>query len=222
MQRDLESRGVADRVLVHVWSEFGRRVAENGSQGTDHGSAGLGFLIGTQVNGKQLSRVLQGVMLDLAPVILESAGATLTAATTLMKLLAARGQQKTFAGNFGLDDLGNGLTDVAALGAAAWSRLVADMGGADAVTAAFFDATSEPMVTAKTPGPGKDILEASANNLYVNVSSRDLEGFTERFGLNSRLVKQADGTLVEEVYRVGGKYHAEISRIVGQIGRAHV
>ncbi|CAB4685188.1 MAG: DUF1501 domain-containing protein [Actinobacteria bacterium] len=53
-QRDLEARGVADRVLVHVWSEFGRRVAENGSQGTDHGSAGLGFLIGTQVNGKQL------------------------------------------------------------------------------------------------------------------------------------------------------------------------
>ena len=86
-----------------------------------------------------------------------------------------------------------------------------------AIMAAFFDATSEPMVTAKTPGPGKDILEASANNLYVNVSSRDLEGFTERFGLNSRLVKQADGTLVEEVYRVGGKYHAEISRIVGHL-----
>jgi uncharacterized protein (DUF1501 family) len=47
-QRDLETRGVADRVLVHVWSEFGRRGAENGSGGTDHGAAGVGFLVGTR------------------------------------------------------------------------------------------------------------------------------------------------------------------------------
>jgi len=51
-QRDLESRGVADQVLTYVWSEFGRRAAENGSAGTDHGSGGLGFLIGTKVNGQ--------------------------------------------------------------------------------------------------------------------------------------------------------------------------
>jgi uncharacterized protein (DUF1501 family) len=50
-QRDLESRGLADRVLVHVWSEFGRRAQENGSAGTDHGAAGIGFLIGTRVRG---------------------------------------------------------------------------------------------------------------------------------------------------------------------------
>jgi uncharacterized protein (DUF1501 family) len=53
-QRDIEARGVADRVLIHVWSEFGRRAQENASAGTDHGSAGLGFLIGTQVNGQQI------------------------------------------------------------------------------------------------------------------------------------------------------------------------
>ena len=53
-QRDLEARGIADRVLIHVWSEFGRRAAENASAGTDHGSAGIGFLIGTQVNGQQI------------------------------------------------------------------------------------------------------------------------------------------------------------------------
>lgn len=105
----------------------------------------------------------------------------------------------------------------AALGDAAWTRLVADMGGEAEVRAAFFDATSEPMVTAKTPGPGKDILESSANNLYLNVSSRDLDGVTERYGLNSRLVKQPDGTLAEEVYRIGGRYHAEISTIVGHL-----
>jgi len=39
-QADLEARGVADRVLVHVWSEFGRRAEENGSRGTDHGGDG--------------------------------------------------------------------------------------------------------------------------------------------------------------------------------------
>jgi uncharacterized protein (DUF1501 family) len=53
-QRDLEARGVADRVLIHVWSEFGRRGAENASNGTDHGSAGIGFLIGTRVKGQQI------------------------------------------------------------------------------------------------------------------------------------------------------------------------
>ena len=53
-QRDLEARGVADRVLTLVWSEFGRRAQENGSGGTDHGAAGTGFLIGTHAAGKQV------------------------------------------------------------------------------------------------------------------------------------------------------------------------
>ncbi len=50
-QSDLEARGVDDRVLVHVWSEFGRRAQENGSDGTDHGAAGTSLLIGSRVNG---------------------------------------------------------------------------------------------------------------------------------------------------------------------------
>jgi uncharacterized protein (DUF1501 family) len=53
-QRDLEARGIADKVLVHVWSEFGRRAKENGSLGTDHGAAGVGFLIGTRARGKMV------------------------------------------------------------------------------------------------------------------------------------------------------------------------
>ena len=52
-QRDLEARGLADRVLVHVWSEFGRRPEENGS-GTDHGAGGCSFLIGTQARGEMV------------------------------------------------------------------------------------------------------------------------------------------------------------------------
>lgn len=47
-QRDLEARGLANRVLVHVWSEFGRRAEENGSQGTDHGAGGVGLVIGSR------------------------------------------------------------------------------------------------------------------------------------------------------------------------------
>jgi uncharacterized protein (DUF1501 family) len=53
-QRDLEARGIADRVLTLVWSEFGRRAEENGSDGTDHGAAGSAFLIGTRVRGQMI------------------------------------------------------------------------------------------------------------------------------------------------------------------------
>jgi uncharacterized protein (DUF1501 family) len=50
-QADLEARGIADRVLIHVWSEFGRRAQQNGSAGTDHGAAGVSLLIGTRATG---------------------------------------------------------------------------------------------------------------------------------------------------------------------------
>jgi uncharacterized protein (DUF1501 family) len=53
-QRDLEARGLADRVLVHVWSEFGRRAKENGNSGTDHGAAGVGFVIGSRAKGQMV------------------------------------------------------------------------------------------------------------------------------------------------------------------------
>ncbi len=49
-QRDLEARGLADRVLIQLWSEFGRHPQENGF-GTDHGAGGVAFLIGTQASG---------------------------------------------------------------------------------------------------------------------------------------------------------------------------
>ena len=47
--KDLSSRGQADRVVLLAFSEFGRRVAENGSGGTDHGVAGPLFLAGPRV-----------------------------------------------------------------------------------------------------------------------------------------------------------------------------
>jgi uncharacterized protein (DUF1501 family) len=46
---DLAAARLAERVLVLCFSEFGRRVQENGSQGTDHGTAGPVFLAGPGV-----------------------------------------------------------------------------------------------------------------------------------------------------------------------------
>ena len=47
----------------------------------------------------------------------------------------------------------------------------------------FFDPNVDPIVTNKTPGPGKDILSASANNLYAGgVTEADLKGFKENTG----------------------------------------
>ncbi len=46
---DLEKSGESERVLVLVFSEFGRRLSENGSGGTDHGTAAPVFLLGHPV-----------------------------------------------------------------------------------------------------------------------------------------------------------------------------
>jgi dipeptidyl-peptidase III len=86
----------------------------------------------------------------------------------------------------------------------------------DRLAPVLFDASFDPMVTSKNPPPGQDILTASANNLYDGVALADLDGYTERYELNARLVKTAAG-LVEEVYRVGGRYDAAIRRIVGHL-----
>ncbi len=83
----------------------------------------------------------------------------------------------------------------------------------------FFDPNVDPSVTNKTPGPGKDILDSSANNLYVSVTVKEAEGFTERYPLNSRLVDR-DGKLVEEVYRVNGRYSAQIAEVIKHLEAA--
>jgi hypothetical protein len=49
--KDLDDYGMADKVLSMTFSEFGRRVAENGSSGTDHGSAAPIMLFGPALQG---------------------------------------------------------------------------------------------------------------------------------------------------------------------------
>ena len=50
-QADLEVQGLSDKVVVMGFSEFGRRVAENDSAGTDHGQGSVMFVLGKGVKG---------------------------------------------------------------------------------------------------------------------------------------------------------------------------
>lgn len=83
----------------------------------------------------------------------------------------------------------------------------------------------DPTVAAKrvNQADGHDLIKSSANNYYDGVTQDEVEKFYNAmrdttdvqpisYGLNSRLIKK-DGKLTEEVYKVGGKYSAEIERI---------
>jgi uncharacterized protein (DUF1501 family) len=67
-QGDLAARGIEDRVLVHVWSEFGRRAWENGG-GTDHGAGGVSLIMGSQASG-----AIVGEFPGIAPAQLDKQG----------------------------------------------------------------------------------------------------------------------------------------------------
>jgi len=59
---DVRNQGVHNDTTVIVFSEFGRRISENGSGGTDHGAAGLMMVLGGMVRGG-----LYGTAASLAP-----------------------------------------------------------------------------------------------------------------------------------------------------------
>jgi dipeptidyl-peptidase-3 len=73
----------------------------------------------------------------------------------------------------------------------------------EALRRSVFDPDFEPLITAKSPQGGHDIVESSANNFYSGVTLADLANFHDAYPLNSRLVKSASGKLVEEVWRAG-------------------
>ena len=91
----------------------------------------------------------------------------------------------------------------------------------------FFDPAFEPLITAKSPSGGLDIIQASANNFYLGVTLADLKGFSEKYALNSRVAKQ-DGKLVEQVYRAGtpdgkvpsGLYAQYLTKANGYLAKA--
>ncbi len=91
----------------------------------------------------------------------------------------------------------------------------------------LFDPEVDAQVTNKSPGEGHDILAASANNFYQQVTMADLENFEEQYELNSQLVRRDNGTLQEIVWRAGwdevvpaGMYAEEILHIVTHLEAA--
>ena len=65
---DLRNHDASDNVTLFLFTEFGRRVADNGS-GTDHGAAGVAFAVGEHVKGG-----VYGVYPSLAPADQEEGG----------------------------------------------------------------------------------------------------------------------------------------------------
>jgi len=61
---DLERIGMANDVVVMIFSEFGRRVPENVNLGTDHGAANLMFVAGKDVKGGQYGAIPSLTKLD--------------------------------------------------------------------------------------------------------------------------------------------------------------
>ena len=97
----------------------------------------------------------------------------------------------------------------------------------DTLQSSFFDPTFEPILTAKSPEGGKDIVQASSNNFYYGVTLADLKNFKEKYRLNSRVV-QEKGKIKEEVYRAGtpdgkvkpGLYAEYLRKAIGYLEQA--
>src|SRR5262245_17155235 len=95
--------------------------------------------------------------------------------------------------------------------------------------APIFDPAFEPLLTAKTPPAGQDIIQASANNFYQGANLADLKNIQERNPLNSRVVKDARG-IREEVYRAGtpdgkiapGVYATYLKKAIACLEKARV
>lgn len=89
----------------------------------------------------------------------------------------------------------------------------------------IFDPEFEPLVTAKTPPPGEDIITASANNFYEDVTLEELNAFEEKYPLNSKVVK-VGGKIKELVWRAGNKevgpglYAKELSAVIAKLKKA--
>jgi dipeptidyl-peptidase-3 len=97
----------------------------------------------------------------------------------------------------------------------------------DTLQPSFVDPAFEPILTAKSPETGKDLLQGSSNNFYRGATLADLKNFKETHRLNSRIVKEG-GKIAEEVYRAGtpdgkvkpGLYAEYLRRAIGFLQQA--
>ncbi len=93
----------------------------------------------------------------------------------------------------------------------------------------IFDPTVLPLQ--KNQADGADLILTSASNYYDGVNQAEAEAFYNAmkdpndqepisYGLNSKLVKDADGTIREDVYKVGGLYGEPMAKIVYWLEKA--
>lgn len=105
-------------------------------------------------------------------------------------------------------------------------------GDAEAMFAELMPVMFDPMVLPKkvNQADGVDLLLTSANNYYAGLTQAEAEAWYAAhkdnspeplwIGLNSRLVKHADGTIEEQVFRVGGHYSQALEKIVENLEKA--
>lgn len=103
---------------------------------------------------------------------------------------------------------------------------------ADEMLAIIIPEIFDPAVSPKrvNQADGQDLILTSSVNMYDGVTQAEVEQYYAAlkdttdltpisYGLNTRLTK-VDGKIVEETYKVGGRYSAAISRIVELLGKA--
>jgi dipeptidyl-peptidase III len=90
-----------------------------------------------------------------------------------------------------------------------------------------YDKKVEPKVVDLRPNV--DNVKYSSNNFYENVSAKEVEEYYSKFdtkgnapswGLNSKLMKDSSGKIVEKVWKVGGMYSPAIEKIVYWLQKA--
>jgi Protein of unknown function (DUF1501) len=97
---DLKRIGRADDVVVMMFSEFGRRVPENVSLGTDHGSANLMFAVGNQVKGGHYGQVPSLTKLDEGDNLIHTTDFRRVYATMIAGWLGHRDTRELLNGDF--------------------------------------------------------------------------------------------------------------------------
>ncbi len=112
---------------------------------------------------------------------------------------------------------------VAALPAGDWTPVQAE------IMAAIFDPAVAPKRV--NQADGQDLILTSANNMYEGVTQAEVEAYYAArkdttdltpvsHGLNTRVVKGADGRVHEQIYKLGGRYSDAIAHIVDNLTKA--
>ena len=89
------------------------------------------------------------------------------------------------------------------------------------VSPLLFDPSFDPLKTARAPVDGKDIVQASAVNFYERgLTLAQVDALHGTHGLDSTIVRGAGGAPAEDVWKVGGRYGAQLSESVDWLTKA--